>query len=44
MGPDIDGRTSAGFIHDGTLAMFGRPGFARVRPIGKNRWVVHRTV
>ena len=39
---DVDGR--AGFIHNGTLAMFERLGFQRVRPIGKTRWVVRRTV
>ena len=41
---DVQGRTSAGFIHNGTVAMFELQGFERVRPIGKNRWVVRRTV
>jgi GNAT superfamily N-acetyltransferase len=39
-----DRRTSGGFIHNGTIAMFERLGFTRVRPIGKNRWVVRRTI
>ncbi len=38
------GKVSAGFIHNGTIAMFERQGFTRVRLIGKNRWVVRRTV
>jgi hypothetical protein len=39
-----DKRTSGGFIHNGTIAMFEREGFERVRPIGKNRWVVRKTI
>jgi GNAT superfamily N-acetyltransferase len=39
-----DKRTSGGFIHNGTIAMFERAGFERVRPIGKNRWVVRKTI
>jgi hypothetical protein len=41
---DVGGRTSAGFIHNGTLAVFEQQGFERVRAIGKTRWVVRRTV
>ena len=39
-----DRRTSASFLCNGTLAMFERHGFVRSRMIGKNRWVVTRTV
>jgi GNAT superfamily N-acetyltransferase len=44
--PDaMDGRpVSSGFIHNGTIEMFEAQGFERVRPIGKNRWVVRRMV
>lgn len=31
-------------LHGGTLAMFEREGFTRDRKIGKNKWVVHRSV
>lgn len=42
---DADGRKVSGsFLHNGTLAMFERQGFARDRQIGKHRWVVRRTV
>jgi len=41
---DVGDKTSAGFIHNGTLAMFEHQGFERVRAIGKTRWVVRRTV
>lgn len=38
---DVEGRSvSASFLHNGTVAMFERQGFARVRRIGKDRWVV----
>jgi len=42
---DAAGRKVSGsFLHNGTLAMFERHGFARDRRIGKHRWVVRRTV
>jgi hypothetical protein len=41
---EVDGRASASFLHNGTLALFERHGFARVRRIGKARWVVRREV
>ena len=42
---DAAGRKVSGsFLHNGTLAMFERHGFARDRKIGKHRWVVRRTV
>jgi GNAT superfamily N-acetyltransferase len=37
-------RTSAGFIHNATLSLFERHGFARVRRLGKATWLVRRTV
>ena len=40
-----DGRSVSGsFLHNGTMSMFERNGFERDRQIGKNRWVVSRTV
>ncbi|MGH2909743.1 MAG: hypothetical protein ACRDK8_10650 [Solirubrobacteraceae bacterium] len=33
-------RVSGSFLHNGTVAMFERRGFERVRRIGKHRWVV----
>ncbi|CAN5477347.1 GNAT family N-acetyltransferase [soil metagenome] len=42
---DVEGRsTSSSFLHNGTLAMFERQGFQRVRLIGKTRWVVRKVV
>jgi len=42
---DVEGRkTSSAFLHNGTLAMFERAGFTRDRRIGKDRWVVAKTV
>jgi GNAT superfamily N-acetyltransferase len=42
---DMDGRrVSSSFIHNGTIAMFERQGFERVRSIGKSRWVVRTVV
>jgi hypothetical protein len=42
---DMDGRpVSSAFIHNGTIEMFERQGFERIRPIGKNRWVVRKVV
>jgi GNAT superfamily N-acetyltransferase len=42
---DLEGRRYSGaFLHNGTVAMFERQGFVRVRRLGTNRWVVARTV
>jgi GNAT superfamily N-acetyltransferase len=42
---DATGRsTSAGFLHNGTLAMFERRGFERTRQLGKRHWVVRKRV
>jgi GNAT superfamily N-acetyltransferase len=42
---DAEGRRVSGsFLHNGTVAMFERQGFERVRPIGKNHWVVAKVV
>src|SRR5262249_15888983 len=42
---DTDGgRVWASFLHNGTLAMFESRGFTRTRRLGKNDWVVTRTV
>jgi GNAT superfamily N-acetyltransferase len=42
---DDEGRkVSSSFLHNGTLAMFERHGFARRRRLGKHRWLVHRVV
>lgn len=35
-------KVSESFLHNGTLALFERHGFARDRRIGKHRWVVTR--
>ena len=37
-------RPSSSFLHNGTLALFERHGFERVRPLGKRHWVVARSV
>lgn len=37
-------RTSAGFLHNATLALFERHGFAPVRRLGKATWLVRREV
>ena len=39
-----DDRVSSSFLHNGTVAMFERQGFERIRRIGKTRWVVRRAV
>jgi hypothetical protein len=39
-----DRKVSGSFLHNGTVAMFERHGFARGRQIGKHRWVVSRVV
>ncbi len=42
---DADGRAvSASFLHNGTVSLFERHGFTRVRQLGKNHWVVSTTV
>jgi GNAT superfamily N-acetyltransferase len=41
---EVNGRGSASFLHNGTVAMFEQQGFARTRPIGKTRWVVRTSV
>lgn len=40
---DVEGRkTSSSFLHGGTVAMFEREGFSRVRRLGMHHWVVSR--
>jgi GNAT superfamily N-acetyltransferase len=42
---DVEGRSvAAAFLHNGTVAMFERQGFERMRRIGKCRWVVNKFV
>jgi len=42
---DVAGRkTSGSFLYNGTLAMFERQGFKRTRRLGKNHWVVAKTL
>jgi hypothetical protein len=42
---EVGGRSvSSSFLHNGTLAMFERYGFKRVRQLGKNHWVVEKAV
>ena len=42
---DAEGRSvSSSSLHNGTVAMFEQQGFSRNRRIGKDRWVVARTV
>lgn len=42
---DVEGRKVSGsFLHGGTVAMFTAEGFEPVRRIGKNQWVVRKTV
>lgn len=42
---DIAGRkVSSSFLYNGTVAMFERHGFERVRRLGKHHWLVARTV
>lgn len=42
---DTAGRpVSPAFLHAGTLSLFEAAGFSRERQIGKNKWVVRRTV
>lgn len=37
-------KVSGSFLHNGTLSMFERHGFARKRTIGKHHWVVTKVV
>jgi len=37
-------RTSPGFLHNGTVAVFEAAGFVRERAIGQHHWVVRRDV
>ncbi len=37
-------KVSSSFLHNGTLALFESRGFERVRPLGKNHWLVRLTV
>ena len=39
-----DRKVSASFLHNATLALFEQQGFERTRRIGKNRWVVRKSV
>jgi GNAT superfamily N-acetyltransferase len=42
---DVAGRSvSASFLHNGNTSMFENAGFDRIRPIGKNHWVVAKRV
>lgn len=42
---DVEGRkVSESFLHNSRLAMFERQGFERVAQLGKNHWVVSKTV
>jgi GNAT superfamily N-acetyltransferase len=42
--PESADRVAAGFLFNGALSTYEKLGFTRDRPIGKNRWVVSRTV
>jgi GNAT superfamily N-acetyltransferase len=42
---DVEGRKVSGsFLYNGTVAMFEREGFRRIRPLGKTHWVVGKVV
>ncbi len=42
---DAEGRSVSGsFLHNGTASMFESQGFARVRRLGKNNWLVTKVV
>ena len=42
---DVEGRkVSNSFLHNATLAMFERQGFTPTRQLGKNNWLVTKTV
>jgi hypothetical protein len=41
----VEGRsTASAFLHNATVAMFERQGFARTRQLGKHRWLVTKVV
>ena len=41
----VEGRSaSSSFLHNGTVSMFERQGFERMRRLGKNHWVVTKVV
>lgn len=45
MPEDVTGRKVSGsFLHNGTLAMFERERFRKVRKLGKDRWLVSKKV
>lgn len=42
---DVEGRkVSSSFLYNATLSLFEKCGFIRVRRLGKNHWVVRKTV
>jgi GNAT superfamily N-acetyltransferase len=42
---NVEGRkVSSSFLHNGTVQMFEAHGFTRARPIGKDHWVVTRSL
>ncbi len=42
---DVKGRSVSGsFLHNGTVSMFQQQGFRPIRRLGKNHWVVSKTV
>ncbi|MBI3173983.1 MAG: GNAT family N-acetyltransferase [Chloroflexi bacterium] len=42
---EVEGRSTSGsFLHNGTLSIFERLGFRRMRRLGKNHWVVSKVV
>jgi ribosomal protein S18 acetylase RimI-like enzyme len=42
---DVEGRpVSSSFLYNGTVAMFERQGFRRIRRLGKNNWLVAKVV
>lgn len=42
---DVAGRSVSGsFLHNGTVSLFEEQGFKRIRPLGKNHWVVLKVV
>jgi GNAT superfamily N-acetyltransferase len=42
---DVAGRSTSGsFLHNATLSIFERLGFQRIRPLGKNHWVVAKAI
>jgi GNAT superfamily N-acetyltransferase len=42
---DVEGRSvAAAFLHNGTVPMFERRGFERIRRLGKSRWIVTKVL